>query len=156
MNVRYAVRVFAFKDNSVVCIKYKNINKDYLDIPGGKIEDGETEIQACIREFKEETGMYIDKLRFIGNVEIVYPNKNKKFVIRTYIASKINGNPKNFQENYSFWIPINELINSEKRLAITHLLDDELIKYFENEKIDILFNCDEEHNVMNIEYINNY
>ena len=54
MDIRYAVRVFAFKDNKVVCIKYKNINKDYFDIPGGKIEDGETEIQTCIREFKEE------------------------------------------------------------------------------------------------------
>ena len=42
MDIRYAVRVFAFKDNKVACIKYKNINKDYFDIPGGKIEDGET------------------------------------------------------------------------------------------------------------------
>lgn len=32
-NIRYAVRVFAFKDNKVACIKYKNINKDYFDIP---------------------------------------------------------------------------------------------------------------------------
>ena len=38
MDIRYAVRVFAFKDNKVACIKYKNINKDYFDIPGGKIE----------------------------------------------------------------------------------------------------------------------
>lgn len=30
MDIRYAVRVFAFKDNKVACIKYKNINKDYL------------------------------------------------------------------------------------------------------------------------------
>ena len=61
MDIRYAVRVFAFKDNKVACIKYKNINKDYFDIPGGKIEDGETEIQTCIREFKEEIGCTIEK-----------------------------------------------------------------------------------------------
>ena len=66
MDIRYAVRVFAFKDNKVACIKYKNINKDYFDIPGGKIEDGETEIQTCIREFKEETGMDINDLKCIG------------------------------------------------------------------------------------------
>ena len=78
MDIRYAVRVFAFKDNKVACIKYKNINKDYFDIPGGKIEDGETEIQTCIREFKEETGMDINDLKCIGNVEIIYPGKNKK------------------------------------------------------------------------------
>ena len=73
MDIRYAVRVFAFKDNKVACIKYKNINNDYFDIPGGKIEDGETEIQTCIREFKEETGMDINDLKCIGNVEIIYP-----------------------------------------------------------------------------------
>lgn len=39
MDIRYAVRIFAFKDNKVACIKYKNINKDYFDIPGGKIEE---------------------------------------------------------------------------------------------------------------------
>lgn len=52
-NVRHAVRVFAIKNGQIVCIKYKNINKDFFDIPGGKIEDGETAIEACIREFKE-------------------------------------------------------------------------------------------------------
>ena len=71
MDIRYAVRVFAFKDNKVACIKYKNINKDYFDIPGGKIEDGETEIQTCIREFKEETGMDATLVnpRFITGVD---------------------------------------------------------------------------------------
>ncbi|MCI8445850.1 MAG: NUDIX hydrolase, partial [Bacilli bacterium] len=137
MDIRYAVRVFAFKDDKVACIKYKNINKDYFDIPGGKIENGETEIQTCIREFKEETGMDIDELRCIGNIEIIYPNSNKKFVMKTYIADKVNGNPMELKNNYSYWLPIDELISIEKRFAITHLLDDELVKYFESEKINI-------------------
>ena len=105
MDIRYAVRVFAFKDNKVACIKYKNINKDYFDIPGGKIEDGETEIQTCIREFKEETGMDINDLKCIGNVEIIYPGKNKKFVMKkdkarsnyyNYYTTKKWGQLKNF------------------------------------------------------------
>lgn len=112
MDIRYAVRVFAFKDNKVACIKYKNINKDYFDIPGGKIEDGETEIQTCIREFKEETGMDINDLKCIGNVEIIYPGKNKKFVMKTYIANKVNGNPLDLDD-----IDI-EALNEKHRLDI--------------------------------------
>ena len=27
-NIRYAVRVFAFRNNKLICIKYKKINKD--------------------------------------------------------------------------------------------------------------------------------
>lgn len=151
MNIRYAVRVFAFKDNKVACIKYKNVNKDYFDIPGGKIENGETEIQTCIREFKEETGMDIDDLKCIGNVEIIYPSENKKFVMKTYIANKVNGVPQELEDNYSYWIPISELTSIKKRFAITHLLDDDLIKYFETEKINILFTCDKNHNITSIE-----
>ena len=136
MDIRYAVRVFAFKDNKVACIKYKNINKDYFDIPGGKIE---------------ETGMDINDLKCIGNVEIIYPGKNKKFVMKTYIANKVNGNPLDLDDNYAYWLPINELTKNEKRFAITHLLDDDLINYFESEKINILFTCDDNHNITNME-----
>ena len=150
-DIRYAVRVFAFKDDKVVCIKYKNTNKDYFDIPGGKIENGETEVQTCIREFKEETGRDIDDLKCVGKVSIIYPNKNKEFIIKTYIANKVDGVPQEFEENYSYWMPISELTKNEKRFAITHLIDDDLIKYFESEKLNITFTCDKDHNVINME-----
>lgn len=149
-NIRYAVRVFAFKDSKVVCIKYKNINKDYLDIPGGKIEDGETEVQTCIREFKEETGMDINELRYIGKVEVIYPSQEKKFVFKTYIANEINGAPKELEDNYAYWMPITELTNNEKRFAITHLMDQGLIKYFKKEKLNVAFTCDDNHNIIDI------
>ena len=152
-SVRYAVRVFAFKDNKIACIKYKNINKDYFDIPGGKIENGETEIQTCIREFKEETGMDIDDLKCIGNIQIIYPDNNKKFIMKTYIANKVNGEPQEFEDNYSYWIPIKDLTENEKRFAITHLLDDDMIKYLKSNNINIIFTCDSNHNVIDMKII---
>lgn len=86
MKIRYAVRVFAFKDNKVACIKYKNINKDDFDIPGRKIESVENEIQTCIRKFKEKTGMDIDNLVYIGNVETICSDKNKKFLVKNFMG----------------------------------------------------------------------
>lgn len=145
--LRCSVRVFAFRDNQVLCIKYKELHTDYYDIPGGKIKKGETEIQACIREFKEETGMDVDDLKYIGKASMIYPHK--KFIVKTYIANKINGTPQEFAENYSFWIPISELAKKEKRLAITHLIDNDLIKYLESDKLNITFTCDKDHNVIN-------
>ena len=56
MKVRYAVRVFAIKDDKIMCIRYKDINKDFFDIPGGKIEDGKTPLDAAKRECHEELG----------------------------------------------------------------------------------------------------
>ena len=95
--------------------------------------------------------MDIDDLRCIGNVEIIYPSRNKKFIMKTYIANKVNGNPLDLDDNYAYWLPISKLTNNEKRFAITQLLDDELIKYFQSEKINIVFTCDENHNVINME-----
>lgn len=149
-NIRYAVRVFAFKGDKVVCTKYKNTCKDYFDIPGGKIENGETELQTCIREFKEETGMDIGKLKYIGNIKIIYPNKSKKFVTKTYIANEVNGEPQEFDDNYSYWLPIKELTKKKKRFAITHLLDEDMIKYFESNNFDISFTYDNDHNIVDI------
>ena len=64
--IRKAVRSFLIKDNKVVVIKYKEGNKKigYYDIPGGKIEEGETLEQTAIREMNEETGLKIKSLRY--------------------------------------------------------------------------------------------
>ena len=59
--------------------------------------------------------------------------------------------PLDLDDNYAYWLPINELTKNEKRFAITHLLDDDLINYFESEKINILFTCDDNHNITNME-----
>ena len=78
-------------------------------------------------------------------------NKNMCIAIKTYIASKIDGTPQEFPENYACWIPIKKLIAEEKRLATTHLLDDNLRKYLYDEKVNMIFTCDSNHNVINME-----
>ena len=108
MDIRYAVRVFAFKDNKVACIKYKNINKDYFDIPGGKIEDGETEIQTCIREFKEETGLELKDPKLKG---ISFWKDSTEGIIFIYTAENVDGNLQESEEGRLEWIDIRELDN---------------------------------------------
>lgn len=93
--------------------------------------------------------MTISDLIFIGTIEIVY--LNKKYIMQTYIAKTINGEPLELEDNYSFWLPISELIKAPKRLAITHLLDKDLIRYFESKEFSIIFTCDNNHNIINIE-----
>lgn len=89
-NIRKAVRTFLIKDNRVVAIKYitKN-NMDFYDVPGGKIEENETSIEAAIREFKEETGMDVYNLKYIGNLIAEYSNKIFDFDI--YITNEFDG-----------------------------------------------------------------
>lgn len=75
--IRKAVRTFLIVDNRVVAIKYttNDYKKDFYDIPGGGVEDGETKEETAIREFREEAGMEIINPQYAGNLVIEYPDR---------------------------------------------------------------------------------
>lgn len=143
--VRKAVRTFLINDNKVIVIKYKtNKNMNYYDIPGGKIEENEIAINASIREFKEETGIEIINQKYKGNVIVEYPNIIFDFDI--YLVNDYKGNPKEFDENYSMWINIEDLLNENKKFPSV-----EILNYLENNDISLKIYSDDNHNVLNIE-----
>lgn len=143
--IRKAVRTFLIKDNNVVATKYKTEkNLDYYDIPGGKIEEGETSQEASIREFKEETGIKIIDQQYKGNVIIEYPNMIFDFDV--FIAKEYAGTPAEFEENYSMWINIAELLNQDKKIPSV-----EILKYIKMEKVKLKMYVDENHNILKIE-----
>lgn len=65
------VAIIAFKDKDTVLLveQYrKPIDKMLLEIPAGKIENGE-DIEACgIRELEEETGYKSNKFTYLGKI----------------------------------------------------------------------------------------
>lgn len=143
--VRKAVRTFLTQDNKVIVTKYKtNTNFEYYDIPGGKIEDDETSEQASIREFKEETGIEIVEQEYKGNAIIEYPNMIFDFDI--YVVNQFNGIPLEFEENYSFWIDIDELLKQDKKIPSI-----EILKYLNIEDIKVKIYVNENHKILKID-----
>ena len=143
--VRKAVRTFLINDNKVIVIKYKtNKNMNYYDIPGGKIEENESAINASIREFKEETGIEIINQKYKGNVIVEYPNMIFDFDI--YLVNDYKGNPKEFEENYSMWISIEDLLKENKKFPSV-----EIIKHLDGNNINLKIYSDDNHNILNIE-----
>ena len=143
--VRKAVRTFLINDNKVIVIKYKtNKNMNYYDIPGGKIEENESAINASIREFKEETGIEIINQKYKGNVIVEYPNMIFDFDI--YLVNDYKGNPQEFEENYSMWISIEDLLKENKKFPSV-----EIIKHLDGNNINLKIYSDDNHNILNIE-----
>lgn len=142
--VRKAVRTFLIKNDKVIAIKYKTgINKDYYDIPGGKIEENESSYNASIREFKEETGIDIINQKYNGKVIIEYPERI--FDIDIYIVHDYNGNPLDFEENDSMWVNMNDLFDLDKKFSTI-----EIIKYLYKENINLKIVSDKNHNIVNL------
>ena len=152
--IRKAVRCYLIKDNEVVVTKYKKGNKKegYYDIPGGKIEEGETPKQTAIREMKEETGIEIQNLKYKGIMTIEYPDR--MFIFDTFISKEYEGEPQEFEENTSEWIDIDELLKKEKILSNIILLDKFLIKGLidDNRNFNLHIKVDEEENILGIDY----
>ena len=152
--IRKAVRCYLIKDNEVVVIKYKKGNKKegYYDIPGGKIEEGESPKQTAIREMKEETGIEIQNLKYKGIMTIEYPDR--MFIFDTFISKEYEGEPQEFEENTSEWIDIDELLKIEKILSNIILLDKFLIKGLidDNRNFNLHIKVDEQENILGIDY----
>lgn len=101
--IRPSARAIIFKDGILAAI-YSN-KKKYYKIPGGGIEDGETPINAIIREVKEEVGLEVirDSIKEFGYVHRIQKGKNEPIFIQDnyyYFCDVYEGKiPLNFSEN---------------------------------------------------------
>lgn len=63
----------------------------YYELPGGKIEEGESPEQACLREIKEELGCKIKIERFFLKCEYDYPDVGRHLSMDVFICTLPEG-----------------------------------------------------------------
>ncbi|MBI4019347.1 MAG: NUDIX hydrolase [Candidatus Aenigmarchaeota archaeon] len=88
----------------------------HYELPGGKIEPGETAEQAAVREAKEEIGCTVQILQYGGYDDVSYQDKELRGHI--FLAKIIEGEPDIMEPEIfgeMIWLPINML--GEHKLA---------------------------------------
>jgi len=99
--------------------------------PGGKLEYGESWEQCAKRETKEETGLEIENVKFLGVTNDVMPKDNKHYITIAMIANLKSGEPEVLEPNKCLGWGWYELDNIPVKKAL--FLENFLNSSFSNE-----------------------
>lgn len=80
--------------------------------PGGHVERGETDLEACVREVKEETGLRVEPadLRAAGLVVFRFPTRPAwDMAVAVFTGERFAGEPVETDELAPFWHPVDAL-----------------------------------------------
>ena len=129
MKVTNAAAAVAIKDGKVLLVEEGEGSSHVtgmLGIPSGRVDPGETEIEAAAREFREETGLTVtleDLEEFPGNIfHADIPRKNgeiEKFNWHVFRVKNFTGDLLEEGDNVKpMWVEISELekLQEEGRL----------------------------------------
>lgn len=87
-------------------------NPGKWDLPGGKVEQGESLSDALLREIVEETGLDVQLERVIGAAESESPNGRVAYLILA--ASCVGGKVELSDEHPAYaWVSTNEIVDME-------------------------------------------
>lgn len=80
------------------------------ELPGGKIEDGETAQECLVREIKEELGIHISVREQLPAFQHEYPNQ-RKIELLPFICKIINGEIVLKEHRQVSWLGKSELLS---------------------------------------------
>ncbi len=80
------------------------VKKDWqgYTLPGGHVEQGESFVDAVVREMKEETGLDIVNPRLVGVKQ--FPTENGRYIVLLFKATQWFGNVTSSEEGVMEWV----------------------------------------------------
>ncbi|MDO8661034.1 MAG: NUDIX domain-containing protein, partial [Candidatus Woesearchaeota archaeon] len=130
------------KDNKILLLNKKE--SQIWELPGGKIENGESPEQTAVREAKEELGVDVKPIHYLGYTDLVH--KEKELRSHKVLCKIIAGIPKIMEPEVfeSFdWLPFSQ--NNIQKYSSFNLAPNvlQLFAQFEHGEFTALFGVSE-------------
>jgi len=123
MPIRVLASVITRDDRYLICKRPAHKRHGLLwEFPGGKVEPGESDLEAVSRELKEELGVAVQQ---VAPVMYSVQDPGSDFVIE-FLPVEIDGEPMCHEHEAVAWVPTQELTDyalapSDDRFARQHL-----------------------------------
>lgn len=101
------------QDNVLLKKQARNIGAGKWNGSGGKVDEGESIEQACIREVKEETGLKVSNLFYHGTLEYIYDGKSESHLVHLFSTKTFSGTPRSTEEGEVKWFKISDIPYSQ-------------------------------------------
>lgn len=99
-----AACVFVLRNGKVLSVSRKH-DPSVVGMPGGKVDEGETDAQAAARECFEETGM------IVGGLKLLYEGEDGfGYWCSTFTVERAAGEPRDMGQGHVEWITPDSLL----------------------------------------------
>ncbi|MEH7125020.1 8-oxo-dGTP diphosphatase [Bacillus sp. JJ1532] len=113
------------KDNQVLLLQKPR--RGWWVAPGGKMEPGESVRDSCIREYREETGIYLRNPNIKGIFTFIMKEGDRvlsEWMMFTFLATEADGlNVDESEEGKILWHPFEEIKNLPMAAGDSHILE---------------------------------
>lgn len=123
--MRRVTNCILLKNNEILLLKKPR--RGWWAIPGGKMEIGETIKEAVVREYREETGIFIKNPSLKGIFTFLMKENDKivdEWMMFTFLATEAEGlQLKESEEGILQWHPIDQIHSLPMASGDKHILD---------------------------------
>ena len=111
--IRHLAQMLLVRDGKVLLgVKKTGFGTGKLVCPGGKVESGETETQAAIRETEEEVGIKVKSCEKVAQVifrNLYYKGEPETDIMHVFISDDFEGEAATTSELTPEWFPIDQI-----------------------------------------------